>query len=91
MEYEGEDAVNSYENIEKVVREAITDVTGLTDISKDANLLDQEMEILPTNFLYIFDIIEEKLGLNIGGILEHQTYSVMTIENLVCAIVNLAK
>jgi hypothetical protein len=78
--------MNLKESIEKTIREAIKNVTGITALDEDDSLLDRELNILPANFLYIFDILEEKLKLPVHDIFIDHTYEVMTVKNLTNAL-----
>jgi hypothetical protein len=81
--------MHSKEAIEKTIREAVKDVTGIAFLEKDASLIDRELDIIPANFLYIFDILEEKLQLPIHDVLINHTFEVMTVENLTDALFKL--
>lgn len=73
--------MHSKEAIERTIRLAIKDVTGITELKINESLIDREMGIIPANFLYIFDILEKKLQLPTYDIFNH-TFEVMTVENL---------
>ena len=79
----------SQEFIEKTIREALENVCGISDIESDVSLLEKEIAIHPANFVYIFDILEEKLGLPIHNILTDRTFEVMTVANLTNALLDL--
>ncbi len=70
------------ERIESIVRDAIMTVAGIDIIDENANLLDFDLGIFPANFIYIFDLISEKTGVQASKILEQATFSVMTVRNL---------
>jgi len=81
--------MHSKEFIEKTIRETMKDVSGISDIESDFNLLDTEIAIHPPNFIYIFDILEKRLDLPIHKILIDNTFEVMTIANLTDALFDL--
>ena len=78
------------EEIEVMVREVVKDVTGVETRSPDASLIDRETGIIPADFLYIFDQLEQKLRAPVCGIFEEYTYEVMTVRNLADALYDLA-
>ena len=41
--------------------DAVRDVTGIEITSENTHLLDTKLGILPENFLYIFEILEQRL------------------------------
>lgn len=81
----------SKEGIEKAIREAVKDVTGITIFDKDTSLIDSKMNILPAQFLYIFDLLEKKLQIPVHDIYIKQTFEVMTVGNLTDALFELDK
>ncbi|SHH84864.1 hypothetical protein SAMN02745823_01176 [Sporobacter termitidis DSM 10068] len=81
--------MNSKEVIENTIRDAVKDVTGITNLEKDASLIDRELAIIPACFLYIFDILEKKLELPVYNIFKDHTFEVMTVENLTNALFEL--
>ena len=74
------------EEIEGMVRNAVKDVTGIEIKSSDTSLIDRETGIIPADFLYIFDQLEQKLQAPVCGIFAEYTYEVMTVKNLVDAL-----
>lgn len=69
-----------------IVCDAVKKVAGLNEVSSDMCLLDRKYGVYPADYLYIFDIIEMKLGVSISRILESYTYEVFIINNLQNAI-----
>ena len=76
----------TYETIENNIREAIESVTCIRIIDGDTSLISKDMDIAPSDFLYIFDILERKLQINVHAVLAASTYQVMTVRNLSGAI-----
>jgi len=76
----------SPEAIESAIRGAVKDVAGIEGIGRDANLVFRDTGIAPADFLYIFDILSDKLRIDMSDILKTGTYKVMTISNLTEAI-----
>jgi hypothetical protein len=81
--------MDSREDIEKAIREAVGDVTGITGLDDDANLTDTALGIAPANFLYIFDILERRLQVPAHDVLKTSGYQVMGIKNLTDALYEL--
>ena len=77
------------ENIENLIREVICDVTGLAVDDTTQNLVGMHSEILPVEFLYIFEILERKLKVPLCNIFTTHGYEVMTIKNLANAIIDI--
>lgn len=73
------------EYIQNIITLAVKQVTG-KDIDDDTCLVDKEVAIFPADFIYIFEIIEEKLHLQISDIFKEKSYEVMIVSNLVDAI-----
>lgn len=76
------------DEIRQVVEIAVKEVTG-KPFNTDKSLIDRDSGIMPANFLYIFEILEEKLNLPVCSIFETNSYEVMTIDNLSKAIFTL--
>lgn len=81
--------MKSMNNIEASIRKAIAQVVNITDIDGDIYLVSRDLGIFPADFIYIFDIIENDVGLPVYSIFEGNNYEVMTINNLVRAIYEL--
>ena len=81
--------MQSQKTIEEAIKETIKEVTGISDLDKDSNLVYLEIGIAPASFLYIFDILAKKLKIDIYEILKTRTYEVMTINNLAKALYEL--
>jgi hypothetical protein len=81
--------VSSKEYIEKTLRETIKDITGITDLAGDACLVGRELNIVPVNFLYIFDKLAKTLQLDVYDILKDNSYQVMTVDKLTDAVYSL--
>lgn len=81
----------SKRDIEKAILEAVKAVAGIEFLEKSANLVDRDMNIIPANFLYVFDMLEEKFRLPVYNIFIDSTYEVMTVENLTEALFELQK
>ena len=78
--------MNTYEMIENKIIEIVKQVTGIKKIDKSDNLVDKKLNIIPADFLYIFEILEETFGPNIYSIFQNNGYDVMVIKNLAKAI-----
>ena len=79
----------SKEKIIITIREAIRDVTGLTELDESMSLIGKDLKILPSSFLYIFNILEKKLNLDVHCVFQTCSFQVMTIGNLADAFFNL--
>ena len=76
----------SKEAIGSIVKDAIKAVTGKDVFEPNVCLLDRNIAIFPADFLYIFDIIENKIGKSISNILVDYQYDVFIMENFVNAV-----
>jgi len=76
-------------HIQNIIRDAVEAVTGITNYSNDASLIDRELAIIPAKFLYIFEIIEQRLHVPLSEIFIKHSFEVMTVENLTSAIMEL--
>ena len=74
------------DEIKEIIRESLNRVVGIGLIDENASLLDSEVGIFPTYFIYIFDMLSKKTELPVCKILEHATFKVMTIHNLAVEI-----
>ena len=77
------------EEISKAICNAITEVTGVVSLDKDASLISRDSGIAPASFLYIFDILEKQLQIPVHDIFKTHTFEVMTTDGLTAAIYNL--
>jgi hypothetical protein len=66
--------VISKADIATTVRTAVKEVTGREILDDDTSLLGIEMNIPPTDFLYIFDILERYLKLPVHRIFINNNY-----------------
>lgn len=76
--------------IASLVRMTVKEVTGRENLNDGISLLDIEMNIPPTDILYIFDILESRLELPVHLIFMNKNYDVFTIDNLSNALFELA-
>lgn len=83
--------MHSKEDIEKIIREAVINVTGITLLKKIDNLIGKDLNIMPADFLYIFDILGKELQLPVHDIFINYTFEVMIVENLTDALFELEK
>ena len=81
--------MHSKEMIEDIIRDAVKNVTGITALERDTNLIDQELKIIPVDFLYIFDILEKKLQVPAHNIFIDHTFEVMSVAKLADALFEL--
>ena len=65
-----------------LIKSTVKDVTGIEVEDSNVNLLSTELDIMPADFLYIFDVLEEKLGIPTAEILKCYDYTVMQIDRL---------
>ena len=89
LQYREGGFVHTIEQIEEIIRSAIYNVTGKSNVNSDVNLTGYHMAIFPADFLYIFNLIELHTGLPIYRVLEDHSYKVLTIKNLVSALYEL--
>ena len=78
--------MHSSENIANTIRDTVMDVAGIRGLEKDASLLDEGLGINPVDFLYIFNILEEKLQIPVHDIFMFHNYEVMNVRKLADAI-----
>ena len=78
--------MKSSEDIIKVIRKAVEDVAGIVNLDDNASLVDKNLRIAPADFLYIFDILEKEVQVNVYDVLKDNTYHVMTVNGLATAI-----
>jgi len=76
--------------IEKAIFDAVENVTDITQLNKDTSLISRELGIVPVDFLYVFDILQQRLQLSVYEIFRNHTYEVMTVGNLIDALFDLA-
>ena len=81
--------MHSKKMIENIIRDAVKNVTGIIELKKDDSLIDKELKIIPADFIYIFDILRERLQLPVHDIFVKHTFEVMTIENMTDALFEL--
>ena len=75
------------------IRECVIDVmkeVTLCEI-KDGSLIDKNLGIHPADFLYIFEILEDKLKVPIVEILMNSDYTVMQLDKFCNALWELQK
>ena len=77
--------------IESEIQKTIFDVTGLTITDTSQNLVNKMTNIMPSDFLYIFEALEQKFKVPMSNIFITHNYDVMTIKNLGIAITDLEK
>lgn len=73
----------------KIIKEVVHEVTGIRTAADEENLLSTELDILPADFLYIFDLLEKKLGVPAVDVLKETDYQVMRIDYLSKALLEL--
>ena len=79
----------SKEYIENSIRDAVFKVTGIKELDETTNLISKELGVIPVNFLYIFDILEENLELPVSQIFADNSYEVMCIKKMTDAFYKL--
>ena len=77
------------EYIENSIRDAVFKVTGIKELDETTNLISKELGVIPVNFLYIFDILEENLELPVSQIFADNSYEVMCIKKMTDAFYKL--
>ena len=73
-------------DIEMIVCDTVKTVTGIQIVHHNISLLDRDINIFPADFLYIFDLIENKIGKSIDSILVEYTDDVFIMDNLIDVI-----
>ena len=81
--------MNHNENIENTIKNVISDVTSITINDTNQNLVGKNSHIMPSDFLYIFEILEQKYNVQLCNIFTTHGYEIMTIKNLANAIIEL--
>jgi len=81
----------SKEQIELSIRSAVKAVVDIEIQDNKLNLVAKEMGINPAMFLYIFEILENELQMQVCDVFIDQTSEVMTLENLTNAIFQLQR
>ena len=71
--------IGSRQDVERIIKQVVMDVTSLTGLEESTNLLDRELSIFPADFLYIFDLLERELQVDVYSILRNNTYRMMTV------------
>ena len=74
------------EYIKGVIKQSISIVTGKEGMDNNQNLLDSKIGVFPADYIYIFNMLEKKLGVPVFCLLEKYDHTVMTINNLAIAI-----
>lgn len=74
-----------------LIKDLVKEVTQVEVKKENTNLLDTELEIHPADFLYIFNILEQKLEVPVTDILKGYDYTIMRIDNMSRAILKLIK
>lgn len=82
MKYTEKDIIN-------VIKETVFEVTGIQELSDGDNLLSTKLDILPADFLYIFDLLEKKLEVPAVDVLKNTDYQVMQIDYFSKALLEL--
>jgi len=83
--------MHSGETIKDEIYGAVKDVTGIAHLEENASLIDRNLNIPPSAFLYIFDRLAERLQLPVHDILADNTSEVMSVANMAGAIFELEK
>lgn len=70
--------------IREYIEDSIKEIVHELPENEDDNLLKfiDKKEYMIIDFMYIFELIEEKLGFTIVNILEQSDYNIMTIKML---------
>lgn len=71
------------------IRKAVFEVTGNKVESDETSLLDTRLGITPADFLYIFDLLEKELKIPAVDILKDHDYTVMRIDDMSEALLDL--
>lgn len=74
------------EEIKNLIADIIYDVTGKKIENYDRHLLCREYAIPVSNFLYVFDELEQRIKYPVTKIFETKGYTVFTINHLADAI-----
>lgn len=77
------------EHIEKLIINIVYKVTGKSITTSKISLLDENLQILDADFIYIFSELEKELNLPIFNIFQHNNFEIMYISNLSDAILQL--
>lgn len=70
------------ESIFAAIQEIVMEVCGVKILSENDNLLDRRFGIRPADFLYIFDMIEQRIGIPAVNVLKDTPYTIMEAGNL---------
>lgn len=77
--------------IMELIQKVVFEVTGNKLESEEMSLLDTSLGINPSDFLYIFELLEKELGVPAVEILKDHNYTVMKIDNMSEALLSLIK
>lgn len=72
-----------------LIQETVYEITDVKIESDEISLLDSSLGINPSDFLYIFDCLEEKLNVPVSNILKGSRYNVMVIDNFSDAVLKM--
>lgn len=72
--------------IEDVVRESVQKFTGVLIPDSERHMFSSEYGIIPADFLYVFQELENIFHFPVVKILENYDYTIFTISNLAKAI-----
>lgn len=76
-------------DIVEIIKETVYKVTQIKIDDENTSLLDTRLRIYPADFLYIFELLEKKLNVPAADILRTHPYSVMEIDKLSDALLEL--
>ena len=76
--------------LQSLITEVIYEVSNISLDSMDINLLDSRLNMKPSDFIYIFDILEKKTGLPVVDLFKNHDYTIMTVENITNAMFQLS-
>ncbi len=79
----------SKQELMKLIQQTVYEVTKIQVKQMDTNLLDTRLLIHPADFLYIFDILEKKLNVPAADILKNHDYTVMRVDVMSEALLEL--
>lgn len=74
------------DNIKELITDTIYATTGTSIKNYDKHLLSAEYDIPVSDFLYVFDELEKRVGYPVTKIFETEGYTVFTVNHLAAAI-----
>ena len=84
VKYEKNEVIN-------LIQDTVFKVTQIRVTSTEINLLDTSLDIRPSDFIYIFNLLEQELKVSVTDLLINHSYRVMEINSLSKALLELIK